>query len=119
MSLVPATMLWLYRPKNVAMNPWLEVPGSPPFIAPADERYVDAFNASDGRHPEHEIDTRLLPEPWLGRHDAPVVMLTPNPGFDPSDVAFHARRDFAQANRANLTWTCRPWRSLWRPAART
>lgn len=85
------------------MNPWLKVPASPPFIAPSDERYIDAFNASDGRHPEHEINTTLLPEPWLGRHDAPVVMLTANPGVDPTDFAFHAQRDFAQANRANLT----------------
>lgn len=64
---------------------------------------MDAFNASDRRRPEHEIDTTLLPEPWLGPHDAPVVMLTANPGIDPSDGVFHARRDFAQANRANLT----------------
>jgi len=89
--------------KDVAVNPWLEVPDTPPFVVPVDERYVEAFNASDCRRPEHEIDTTLLPEPWLGRHDAPVVMLTANPGFDPSDVAFHARPDFAQANRANLT----------------
>ena len=87
----------------MTMNPWLKVPASPPFIAPSDERYIDAFNASDGRHPEHEINTTLLPEPWLGRHDAPVVMLTANPGVDPTDFAFHAQRDFAQANRANLT----------------
>ena len=85
------------------LNPWLEIPGSPPFVVPADERYIDAFNISDGRRPEHEIDTTLLPEPWLGRHDAPVVMLTANPGIDPTDVVVHARRDFAQANRANLT----------------
>jgi hypothetical protein len=84
------------------VNPWLEVPDTPPFVVPADERYVEAWNASDGRHPEHKIDTTLLPEPWLGRHDAPVVMLTANPGIDPSDVMFHGRPDFAQANRASM-----------------
>lgn len=88
--------------KDVAVNPWLEIPGASPFVVPADQPYLDAFNASQRRRPEHEIDTTLLPEPWLGRHDAPVVMLTANPGIDPSDRIFHARRDFALANRANL-----------------
>ncbi len=88
---------------NVSVNPWLELPGTAPFVLPADERYLDAFNATDRRRPEHAIDMRLLPEPWLGRHDAPVVVLAANPGLDPSDATVHARPDFEQAIRANLT----------------
>lgn len=85
------------------MNPWLDLPDIPPFVAPADKRYVEAWNASDGCRPEHKIDTMLLPEPWLGLHDAPVLMLTANPGIAPSDIGFHSRAHFAQANRASMT----------------
>lgn len=108
-------------------NPWLELPDEPPFVLSADRPYVEAFNEAARRRPEHRIDTTLLPEPWLGCHDAPVLLLTANPGIDPGDAAVHRRHDFAQAVRANLTarggrpnhlldprWTDAPGARWWR-----
>jgi hypothetical protein len=60
----------------------------PPYVYAMDNLAVDAFNAH--ARDEHRIHTDVLPEPFLGRKDAPIVLLNLNPGFD---------------ERANLTTT--------------
>jgi hypothetical protein len=61
-------------------NPWISLPMEAPCVSEPDKPAVAAFNvhASD----EHRIHTDVLPEPFLGRKDAPIVLLNVNPGFD-------------------------------------
>lgn len=61
---------------------------------------MDAFNQSTDERTR--IRSELLPEPFFGPRNAPVVLLLLNPGFHPDDVALHARADFAHRLRASL-----------------
>lgn len=82
------------------MNPWIKLPQVSPFVLPEDAVSVGSFNPV--AKPEHSLDTNLLPEPFLGRPDAPVVLLNLNPGWSSEDAAWHARPDFARLCRENL-----------------
>jgi len=44
-----------------------------------------------------------MPEPFLGRKDAPVVVLLGNPGYSERDHIWHDRPEFRAAIRENLT----------------
>lgn len=59
-------------------NPWLELPDREPFVLPMDRVLVDAFNARVD--PERRLDLTVLPQPFLGRRDANLVVLGRNPG---------------------------------------
>lgn len=48
------------------------------------------------------IDTHLLPEPFFGRRDAPVVILLLNPGLGSNDREHHENRRFAEILLADL-----------------
>ena len=73
-------------------NPWAHLSPRAPYVLPLDRPFVDGFNnrASPGVH----LDTSLLPEPFVGRPDAPVVLLGLNPGWGPRDAAAHRRSAF-------------------------
>jgi hypothetical protein len=60
-------------------NPWRELPMRAPFVLPGDRLAVDVFNknVADGNSRLH---TETPPEPFLGRLDAPIVVLLLNPG---------------------------------------
>ena len=63
-------------------NPWLGFDVrtiAPRYVHPADEAVVNAYEAKR-RGRDYELATHLLPGPWVGRLDAPVVMLMANPG---------------------------------------
>ncbi len=82
------------------MTPWADLPLRPPFVLPCDRPFVDVFNrCADERT---TIRTDLLPEPFLGRANAPVVLLLLNPGFDSGDAEVHGRADFAKRLRVSL-----------------
>jgi hypothetical protein len=80
-------------------NPWtrLDVTHDGPYVLDADLPYVTAFNDAlaarvtgrSARSPHH-IEETLVPEPWLGRRDAPVCMLLLNPGVGDDDHLVHA-----------------------------
>jgi len=81
-------------------NPWLELSTSPPYVMPEDAAAIEAFNrVADVRH---RVDLTLLPEPFLGRPDAPLVVLGLNPGWNPADAAVHADATFSRRSRQNL-----------------
>lgn len=64
-------------------TPWLDLPKRPPYVIPQDRPYVEAFNKhADNRT---KLRLRLLPDPFIGRSDAPLVVLMLNPGFTPID----------------------------------
>lgn len=112
-------------------NPWCRLPAVPPHVLEEDAALIAAFNRR--ARPMHRVDQTLLPEPFLGRHDAPVVVLGLNPGWRSDDAAWHVDPEFVARSRANLEQRplafpfylldpslsapgCRWWsRKLWRP----
>ena len=76
-------------------NPWLELPARPPYVPPGDASAVEGFNAR--ARPDYRLQLDLLPEPFLGSPDAPVVLLNLNPGFAEGDRAAHADVGFRNA----------------------
>jgi hypothetical protein len=73
-------------------NPWADLACLPPYVTADDEPYVTAWNnlpAVAGSL--FSLDLDLPPEPFLGPHDAPLVVLSANPGRDPGDDAAYQR----------------------------
>lgn len=85
-------------------NPWLDLnvrSYAPRYVNAADEAVLDAYDIKQ-RGPEFDLATHLMPEPWVGRLDAPVVLLLANPGVaereaDPEWSPSAAERHRAQA----------------------
>lgn len=76
-------------------NPWIHLPQTSPFILPEDEEIVSAFN-EQYRGTDYELHTELLPEPYAGCRDAPVVLLALNPGYSSYDYKYMLENnDFA------------------------
>src|SRR5215212_1247502 len=64
-------------------NPWTSLRMEAPYVCEPDKPAVAAFNARASD--DYRLQTDVLPEPFLGRKDAPIVLLNLNPGFDESD----------------------------------
>ena len=58
-------------------NPWHSLPDNPPFVLPVDKEKVEAFNLKAQRKVgrSHALNLDLIPEAFLGRRDAPLVLL--------------------------------------------
>ena len=77
---------WVSSAERSNGNPWRRLMGTEsPWVLPEDRPHIEAFNAfaSDATR----IDLSLPPEPWIGRLDAPVIVLNLNPGIGPGDQA--------------------------------
>jgi hypothetical protein len=71
-------------------NPWLQLPESPPYVLPEDADYVRAWNEVSGRQNERRLlRLDVLPDPFVGRRDAPLVVLALNPGWAGSEAEDH------------------------------
>jgi len=81
-------------------DPWVNLPLQPDYVLPADREPIADFNATTDN--DHRIHLELLPAPFLGRPNAPVVLLNLNPSFSEKDHVAHADPYFAQTSRANL-----------------
>ena len=83
-------------------NPWVQIPLVPPYVLDEDKRVIFEMNTwYSGK--DQEIQTQMLPEPYIGNPNAPIIVLTKNPGFDKkSDPYWHSRTDFLKLMRANL-----------------
>jgi hypothetical protein len=59
-----------------ARNPWHRLPDQPPFVLAEDRDAVLAFNDESRQkgHP-HSLNLQIIPVPFVGRTDAPVVLL--------------------------------------------
>ncbi len=81
-------------------NPWQELPNRAPYVLPEDRPHVEAFNAavSDA----FRLDLSLLPHPFLGPRDAPLVVLGLNPGISERSASDHAGELGDQPLRGNL-----------------
>lgn len=83
-------------------NPWTCLREKSPYVLECDQQQIDAFNNTKNLHDDHKIHHDLFPEPYLGDPEAPVVILSLNPGYSPDDVKAHTQSSFAQASRDNL-----------------
>jgi hypothetical protein len=66
---------------SVINNPWTRIPTSAPFVLPEDAPFVRAFNGicdQDGDK-QHLLNLNFPPSPFVGFHDAPLVVLLANP----------------------------------------
>lgn len=82
-------------------NPWLRLPPRKPYVLDADRLIVEQHNDRI-EAPEKKFRLDLLPDPFIGDPNAPVVLLSMNPGFDPDDAKIHASPDFRRAIHRNL-----------------
>ena len=88
---------------SLSQNPWRAInPTHPPYVLADDEPHILAFNSIIGESSHEYLDLSLLPDPWVGRLDAPVIVLNLNPGRSPGDGAAHRRIDVREAIVANL-----------------
>jgi hypothetical protein len=78
--------------------PWGDLPPTAPYVLPADRERVLAFNDRAGRSPVHRLQLHVLPEPYIGRVDAPIVLLRLHPGYAPEEVRF------AEDPRCRAVW---------------
>jgi hypothetical protein len=87
----------------VADNPWHRLPTAPPYVLPEDHERVDALNAKHRKRPQCRLDLEIIPEPFVGRPNAPVVLLANNPGIkSPQSAAYRRKPAFVERMRNNL-----------------
>lgn len=82
-------------------NPWRQLPRGEPYVLPDDQPHVDAFNklATEAAG----LDLRYPPEPFIGNLNAPVVLLSLNPGLSDDDWANSSTSARRAAIWTNLT----------------
>lgn len=85
---------------DLPTKPWSALPNEPDYVLPEDAADVAVFNRS--ARPEHRLHLELLPEPFLGNLDAPIVLLNLNPGFVSEDVEHHKQPTFIARSLDNL-----------------
>jgi len=86
---------------RLLVNPWLDLPQKEPYVLASDSDAIDTYNRHVGD--AFRVQTRMLPEPFIGRLDAPLVLLSLNPGFDPGGIAVHANPEFQSLIRGNYS----------------
>jgi hypothetical protein len=87
-------------------NPWLQLPQSCPFALERDKAFLIQFNqkvAPNSRRFLH-LD-QILPEPFVGRLDSPVVLLSNNPGYIDEKSDWRTKPDLMAEMRENLEQT--------------
>lgn len=81
-------------------NPWVHIPPTPPYVLDCDAASLLAFNRK--ARPEYRVELNLLPDPYIGLPDSPVMLLALNPGFAPADLRTHQDTAFRERCLANL-----------------
>jgi hypothetical protein len=82
-------------------NPWHRLPDKAPYVLPEDEGDILAFHKKAHQHYKPDLD--LIPEAFVGRPDAPVVILGNNPGVKGLETkAYRQKPAFANRMRDNL-----------------
>ncbi len=81
-------------------NPWCHFTPEFPYLLPEDYQPVMAFNKT--AEEVHKIHYELLPEPYLGRPDAPIFLLNLNPGYSELDLPFYEKEQVVEMWRRNI-----------------
>jgi hypothetical protein len=84
---------------NTTENPWQNMPTKPPYVLKVDCDGVKSFN--NGVDDNCKLHTERLPEPFIGKREAPVVLLNINPKYIQEDKTNQTTGDFAKLCRAN------------------
>ena len=83
------------------------------WFIPEDLPHIEAFNAAERekKHPNEKvmIDLTLVPEPYAGRLDAPIVLLSLNPGAAADDPEWHGKSSLQELVLANLRQEPSEW----------
>lgn len=83
-------------------NPWTTLPNTSPYVLAEDATAIETFQSRSTDETRLHLD--ILPEPFLGRPDAPIVLLNLNPGFSEAETEYHTLDEyFEKSARANLT----------------
>lgn len=77
-------------------NPWSKLRvHNGKFVLACDRPYIDVFNSRNDSL-DSNIDTSLIPEPFIGPFTANVVILLLNPGIDDKTSDTHKNPDFRE-----------------------
>ncbi len=81
-------------------NPWKDLPEIEPYILPLDYELIDSENQtlSDDTKIQHHI----FPEPYIGDHNAPIVLLNLNPGYAEEDIGFYNQKHVRTLWKKNI-----------------
>lgn len=85
-------------------NPWVHLPSKPLYVLDCDRKAVETFNEKVRSEDRRLLVDTMMPEPFIGKLNAPVLLLSNNPGAGKgrdlrADPKFHERI------RANLHQT--------------
>lgn len=77
------------------------MPSGRPYVLECDRDSVAEYNAKYAkcRAEKYRLRTDVLPELFIGRIEAPVVLLNLNPGFSDENVVEHARPESSFASQ--------------------
>ena len=78
-------------------NPWRHLPAEAPFVLERDSDKINAYNSRASA--EKYLHTDLIPIPFLGQKNAPIVLLNLNPGYSPEDYRRQTRPYFIKQVR--------------------
>lgn len=81
-------------------EPQLDLPLAPPHLLADDRAKIERHN--ENSPPSLRFETDALPFPFMGRRDAPVVLLHLNPGVQAGDLDEQVAPEFATRYRGNL-----------------
>jgi hypothetical protein len=95
---MPTIKEWLQRPTN----PWLHLSKNGNLVLEQDRRAIEIFNNRPKIKADHRIHLDYLPEPYQGNGDAPVVLLSANPGLDVNEPPPAFRSPLDKLIRSNL-----------------
>jgi hypothetical protein len=88
-------------------NPWRKLPDSQPYVLPGDNEKVEAFNRKQQQRAgqDDRLNLNLIPEVFLGRPEAPLVLLGNISGVSETGgppAEFRLKQAFKDRMRNNL-----------------
>ncbi len=88
-------------------NPWRALPTAPDYVLPEDRAAVEAANVKNAERRKdawrYYYHLELLPDPYIGNLDAPVVLFSLNPGYTPAKSGDgNCNDDWWHANSAEM-----------------
>lgn len=80
-------------------NPWVKL-NKDIKVLDSDIEEINVFNNKNQN--DYTIITNIFPEPFIGRINSPIVLLSLNPGFDKQDIENHKEFYFKTVLKNNL-----------------
>lgn len=83
-------------------NPWVNLPKNNEYVLPCDIDFIKAHNIKHENKNEFQYKTKLLPDPYVGIPNSPVLILMLNPGVALTDFDIHKTEKFKAIINKNL-----------------